>query len=193
MKVVLGKMSQTASELMVQKGWMLFQMALDWDCQKATGEPRHNQGMNLASVQGRGALSMDMCAVLRMSLGVCRDSFSQGAVLASSRGSSMDSLSPFLLLLTLLQMRTLSKRMLSPAPYMVLVNEIVLKKSRPFSPPPKCNRLLNRQLASLEKEPKFKAMSAKNKLKTERFEGSQPHLCISPPVTIRQGVRRIGC
>lgn len=76
---------------------------------------------------------------------------------------------------------------------MVLANEIVLKKSRPFSPLSKCNRLLNRQLASLEEEPKLKAMRAKNKLKTERFEGSQPHLCISPPVTIRQGVRRIGC
>lgn len=36
--------------------------------------------------------------------------------------------------------------------------------------------LLERQIASLEEEPEFKGMSAKDRLKAERFEGSQLHL-----------------
>lgn len=42
-----------------------------------------------------------------------------------------------------------------------------------------------------QKEPAFNAIDAKDKLKTERFEGFRPHLCISPPATIVQTVRGV--
>jgi hypothetical protein len=84
--------------------------------------------------------------------------------------------------------------MQSPTPYMIFANEMGTEKTMTFFSAFKMRHiLLERQLANLEKEPAFKAMEAKDKLKTERFGGFRPHLSISPPATLRQGVRRIGC
>ncbi|KAM0542074.1 hypothetical protein ACHAO7_010139 [Fusarium culmorum] len=85
---------------------------------------------------------------------------------------------------------TVVERMISPAPYIILANEMGTGKTKTFFAALKMRHLLlEAQLDELNKDPKFAQLSPDDRMKSGRFPGFRPHLCLGPVATIIQTVR----